>query len=232
MEDNKILEENYNEVTEENAKNKTPEKSKKKINAKVVVIVAVILAVIAAVIFGAMAIKFKNEQEAKRKQEEQQSKKQEQLDTYYNNLEEVSYMMLSSAADSENLGNLIVNVWSNSIYEREDKATDIYTMENGVFLEDFNDALGKLFDSDEYAEQVQKVEESKDAATELMKTLINPPKEYEETYGLLEKYYESYLKLVNHVVNAEGSLNDFSDEFGELDEEVVGYYEKIKLHLK
>lgn len=218
MEYNKIMEENYNEVKEENAKNKTPEKSKKKINVKVIVIVTIILAVIAAGVAGALAIKSKNEQE--------------QLDIYYNNLEEVSYMILSGAADSEELGNLIVNVWSNSIYKREDDATDIYSMENGVFLEDFNDALENLFDSDEYAEQVQKVEDDKDSVTELMKILINPPKEYEKTYSLLEKYYESYLKLANHVVNAQGSLNDFANEFEELDDEVVGYYEKIKLHLK
>lgn len=189
-----------------------------------VVIVAIILAVIAAGIFGAMAIKSKNEQEAK--------KKQEQLDTYYNNMEEAAYMMLSGAADSEELGNLIVSVWSNSIYETEDEATDIYTMENGTFLEDFNDALGNLFASDEYAELQQTIEDNKESVTELMKKLVNPPEEYKESYSLLEKYYESYLKFVKHVIDSQGSLNSFSDEFGELDDEVIGYYEKIKLHLK
>lgn len=240
MEDNKMMEENYNEVMEENnsgimeenQKNKTPDKSKKKFNAKIVVIVAVVLAVIAAGVLGAMAIKSKNEQEAKKKQEEQQSKKQEQLDTYYNNMEEAAYMMLSGAADSEELGNLIVSVWSNSIYETEDEATDIYTMENGVFLEDFNDALGNLFASDEYAELQQTIEDNKESVTELMKKLVNPPEEYKESYSLMEKYYESYLKFVKHVIDSEGSLNSFSDEFGELDDEVIGYYEKIKLHLK
>ncbi len=208
------------------------ENTKKKINIKFILIAVIILGVIVAGVIGAFAVKSKNEQEAKKKQQEQQSKKQEQLDNYYSNLEEAVYTMLTGAAEAEKLGNLIVNVWSNSIYEREDEATDIYTIENGEFLDDFNDALGNLFASDEYVEQVEVIEDNKESVTDLMKKLTNPMDEYKETYSLVEKYYESYLKFVKHVVNSEGSLNDFSDEFSELDDEVIGYYEKLKLYLE
>ena len=55
-------------------------------------------------------------------------------------METVSFTMIDGAAKAENAGNLIKNVWYNAIYEERNSETDQYTMKNGKFVDDFNDA--------------------------------------------------------------------------------------------
>ncbi len=150
---------------------------------------------------------------------------------YYLNMETVSYTMLDGAAKAETAGNLIKSVWYNAIYEERDSATDKYTLKNGKFVDDFNDALSNLFSDEEFVGDILEIEANQAEVTTLMKKLRNPPKKYEEAYTILEAYYDNYLKLTKAVVNPTGSLQTFSDDFNTYDTDTVNAYEKIKLYL-
>lgn len=151
---------------------------------------------------------------------------------YYSNMETVSYLMLEGAAKAENVGNLIISVWHNAIYEEQDNETDQYTMKNGKFVDDFNDALSCLFTNEDFISSINEIETNQLAVTELMKQLNNPPKKYEKSYDTLKSYYDNYLKMTKAVINPTGSLNTFSEDFYTYDINTVDSYEKMKLYLK
>ncbi len=192
--------------------NTEPQKPKRKCIA--LIVIAVVLAAVAAVgLLGFSAMK-----KAEKKQ-------------YYRNMETVVYTMLDGAADAETAGNLIKSVWYNSIYEEEDVKTDKYTMKNGRFVDDFNDALSNLFDDTDFKEDISQIKDNQSRVTTLMKELKNPPKEYEEAYAALMTYYDSYLKLTKMVINPTGSLKSFSEDFNASDTDTVNSYEKVELYL-
>ncbi len=68
----------------------------------------------------------------------------------YNSL---AYDMYDSAVIAEDCGNLIVSVWGNAIWNERDAKTDKYTMEKGVFVDDFNDALDKLYSDEDFSKK-------------------------------------------------------------------------------
>lgn len=150
---------------------------------------------------------------------------------YYDHLETVTYKMLDGAANAESAGNLIKSVWYNAIYEKRDAATDKYTLKDGKFVDDFNDALGNLFSDEEFRESISAIQSNQDEVVKLLKQLKNPPKKYEEAYAALKTYYDNYLALTKMVINPTGSLQSFSDEFNDADAATVHSYEKMKLYL-
>lgn len=109
-------------------------------------------------------------------------------------MEHVSYTMLDGAAKAENVGNLIKSVWYNAIYEERVTETDKYTMKNGKFADDFNDALSNLFADENFIDIIYEIELNQSEVTGLMKKLKNPPKKYEEAYAMLKAYYDNYYK--------------------------------------
>lgn len=150
---------------------------------------------------------------------------------YYTNMEAVSYTMLDGAAKAENAGNLIKSVWYNAIYEERDDETDQYTMKNGKFVDDFNDALSSLFADENFIKSISEIETNQSEVTDLMKQLKNPPKKYEEAYSVLNGYYDNYLKMIKTVISSTGSLNTFSEDFNTYDNDTVDSFEKMKLYL-
>ena len=181
---------------------------------KGVVVAAIILSVILAIgVFTAFAISKGNAM------------------IYYDNLETVTYKMLDGAAKAETTGNLIKSVWYNAIYEERDAETDKYTLKNGKFVDDFNDALSNLFSDEEYQKNILAIQNNQDEVISLMKQLNNPPREYEEAYSVLKTYYDNYLSMTKMVINPAGSLQSFSDELNSADTETVNSYEKMKLYL-
>lgn len=150
---------------------------------------------------------------------------------YYSNMESVSYKMLDGAAKAENAGNIIKNVWYNAIYEERDTETDKYTMKDGKFVDDFNDALSNLFADENFFNSISEIELNQLEVTDLMKKLKKPPKEYEEAYVVLKTYYDNYIKMTNLVIRSTGSLQTFSENFNTYDSDTVNSFEKMKLYL-
>lgn len=170
--------------------------------------------------------KNKADEDAKRADEEARQAE------YSKDMNDAVYTMLDGLVNAESMGNLVQSVWSNAIYKRSDDATDPYTKVNGYFVDDFNDALSNLFASESFTYSVSTLSENKTEVVALMKKLNDPPEKYEEVHSLLMEYYNNYTKMVNAVMNPQGSLNSFSEEFKALDENAVESYEKLVLYLE
>ena len=193
--------------------NSTVEQKKKKKKYKYIIISAVVIVLIAICVFA-----FSILQKAKETR-------------YYTNMEYVSYTMLDGAAKAEKAGNLIKSVWYNAIYEERDAETDKYTMKNGKFVDDFNDALSNLFADEYFVNSIAEIELKQTEVNDLMKELRNPPKKYDEAYSVLKSYYDNYLKMTNLVIHPDGSLKTFSKDFNKYDTDAVNSYEKMENYL-
>ena len=86
--------------------------------------------------------------------------KQAALAEYSANMTKAAQTMIDGAAKAENVGNLVKSVWSNAIYEKRDDKTDKYTMQNGRFVGDFNDALENLFADDELNKSISEIRDN------------------------------------------------------------------------
>jgi len=151
--------------------------------------------------------------------------------TYCSNVKAVTYTMLNGAAKAEAAGNLIKNVWYNTIYEKRDAETDPYTMKKGRFFDDFNDALDALFADESFKGNLSEIQTNQFEVINLMKQLKNPPKKYEEAYAAVRELYEDYSALTKAVISPTGSLNTFSERFSTYVNETVDAYEKVSVYL-
>lgn len=150
---------------------------------------------------------------------------------YYSNMEKVSFTMIDGAAKAKNAGNLIKSVWYNAIFEERNSETDKYTMKNGKFVDDFNDALSELFADENFSNSISEIVTNQSDVANLMKQLKEPLKKYEEAYSVLKVYYDNYLKMTKIVINPTGSLNTFSEDFNTYDNNTGDSYKKMKLYL-
>lgn len=150
---------------------------------------------------------------------------------YSARLEAVTYQILSGSVAAEEAGNLVNRVWHNAIYEEYDETTDPYTLEDGTFTDDFNRALDRLLDSDEYQERLTVIRESREEVAALMQQLRNPPGKYQEAYAALKVYYEAYLDFTWMAMQPAGSLRSFAEEFDRADAALLNAYEAMRQYL-
>lgn len=195
---------------------------------KTIIISFLIIFVIVGVIISGIMINEHNK-ELNRQYEEQQAK--ELSKQYKENLNTITYKMLSGAADSETCGNLIKKVWSNSIWKEDDPETDKYTKKNGVFNDDFNDSLAILFADIEFSIMIDNIKQNQSDVNKLMKELKNPPDEWKDAYDDLKIFYNDYLTLTNLCINPSGSLQTFSTNFINADTNTLNGYNKMKTYM-
>lgn len=149
---------------------------------------------------------------------------------YKQRAEECAYLMIDGAADAEDACNMICAVWSNTIFEIEDSKTDKYTLNaSGYFNDDFNDALGNLFDDPSFQDDLADIQNNLDEVNDKMKHLQHAPKGCEKMHDLLTDYYDEYYELMNCALNPSGNLFSYMDEFYEADEKAVKYFDKLTL---
>ena len=173
------------------------------------------------------------EMEAAKKAEEEAKQKQEQeAKNYQSDYNDLVYSMLDDAVLTENMGNLIISVWHNTIWGVSDVETDKYTKVNGVFVSDFNDALINLFNDAEFSSNISILSDNQWQVKEKMKNMLNPPEGYENAFKALESMYNSYISFTNIVLKCEGSLESFSNDFGEADEKLNEQYRGAELYVK
>jgi hypothetical protein len=192
------------------------------------IIMIAIIAVIGAVMIAAIGVQTHKKNVAAKAAAEAQKQSEE----YGTNLNLAAYTMLSGASDAETCGNLIKNVWYNAIYKESDSKTDKYTKLNGYFVSDFNDALKNLFSDSSFSGQIVDINSNKDTVNSLMKKLKNPPEEYKDAYEALSKLYDAYISLTNLATDPTGSLQTFSKNFNDADNETLNCYNALKMYLE
>ena len=213
---------------------------KKKINPLLIVLLVLvpIFLIVIALLVGlciklsvdkAQADKLANEYKAVIEEQKEAEKSASEYQLAYNKL---IIAMLDDAALAESSGNLIIQVWNNAIWNKQDDATDKYTMADGEFVADFNDALGKLFRDESFSTDMEKLSANQQRIKEDMKEMVNPPEGYEEAYKTLKDLYDSYLSFSNIVLNCNGSLESFSDDFIEADKDILKKYNAAELYVK
>lgn len=203
----------------------------KRIIPAVVVLVIVLIVIAIGILFhrakkvSEEAMRFSQEKEVA---EENARRSQE----YFDNLQLVTDTMLSGAVDAENSCNLIVEVWSNAIWEKEDDVTDRYTRPDGHFVEDFNDALSNLFADPEFSLQIDNIMENQRTVNSIVGRLKNPPEEHKSAYESLSECYDAYLTFTNMAINPTGSLNTFSEDFSDADTAFIHCYHLMEFYLQ
>ena len=105
-------------------------------------------------------------------------------------------------------------------------------MEDGVFLEDFNDALGKLYENSEFQSKEAFIDSNRKSAAEGMSRLKDAPEGYEDAYGALKAYYDAYIQLTNLTLNSAGyTYSDFNSELGDLNRELDACYLTLVVYI-
>lgn len=170
------------------------------------------------------------EEVRKARQTEDEAKKT--AAAYQSEYNKLVFNMLDDAALAENMGNLIVKVWHNAIWNTSDEETDRFTKVNGSFVTDFNDALGNLFNDEEYAQNDSLLYRNRQQVKEEMKSMLNPPEGYENAFRALENMYNAYISFTNIILQCNGSLESFSSDFREADETLSDFYHAAELYVK
>lgn len=151
---------------------------------------------------------------------------------YQGELVQLAERIQEYAVDAYEVAAAEESVWRNSIYQQQDESTDPYTMEDGVFLEDFNDALGKLYNDSVFATRLAFVQTNQGSAAGSMSGLKNAPEGYEDVYQALKAYYDAYIKLTNLALNNVGyTYEEFNRELGELVRELNTCYLTIATYV-
>ena len=176
-----------------------------------------ILIAVAVIIATASLISYKNKKDS---------------EDYVGKLTATTNAMLLGAGTAENCGNLIIDVWSNTIYKERDSETDKYTRRNGYWVTDFNEALYYLLSDDDFKVNVEIIEANQERVEELMKGLANPPKEYKDAYDTMLDMYKSYKSFTNNATTPSGNLRTFSSNFNNNDSELVNYFSTMELYTK
>lgn len=192
------------------------------------IIMIAIIAVIGAAMIAAIGVQTHKKNVAAKAAAEAQKQSEE----YGTNLNLAVYSMLSGTSDAETCGNLIKKVWYNSIYKKSDSKTDKYTKPDGYFVSDFNDALQNLFSESSFSGQIADINSNKDTVNSLMKKLKNPPEEYKDVYEALAKLYDAYISLTNLATDPTGSLQTFSQNYNDSDNETLNSYNVLKMYLE
>ena len=213
------------QLSDTNEKPQKVEVTGVKLTKKVKIIIGVV--VVLLIVGGATVFGVTQYQKKKAAEEYAQ-----RIEEYSDNLELATLTMLTGASDAETCGNLIKQVWYNSIYEKRDDTTDKYTRPKGYFVSDFNDALGNLFLDTSFQSKISSIEENQKTVSSLMKELKNPPEEYKDAYEAISELYDAYISLTNLATDPSGSLQTFSTNFNEADSETLNCYNAMKLYLE
>ncbi len=181
-------------------------KSSRKKPVKTIAIAATSLVVVAAIVVSVIVVRQYNIKK----------------DNQYLHIAEQAYRsMVSGTITAEDCCNLIVSVWYNAIWEKADSETDEYTRPDGYFVSDFNDALINLFADENFINQTDYIELTRDRVDGYMKRLANPKDKFKDMYDDLRECYSSYSALTNMALNPEGSFNSFSEDFSVADKEAA-----------
>ena len=162
--------------------------------------------------------------------EEEKRNSAQLAEDYQNRYNRLVRDILDDAALAERMGNLIISVWHNAIWKNRDDETDRYTILDGSFVSDFNDALWNLFNDEDFSGDVSALAYHQFLIRDTMKEMLEPPDGFENALNALESLYISYLSFTNIVINCNGSLESFSKDFSDADKDFMQQYHIAELY--
>ena len=206
----------------------------KKLVKTIIISVVSLIVIIAAIVTIVLIVNKRNEDRKKRELEEaerqriREEKRKEK--EYREQYRDIVYDILDGAADTESCGNMISNVWYNTIWEKDDAETDMYTKNNGVFYDDFNDALRAYFDSDAYNDYATTIRQYKTDAGSAIIKMSDYPSKYADSYNALKDLYDEFVSFSSFCLSPSGSYTTYSANFAAGDSSLMSRYNKAKLY--
>lgn len=161
-----------------------------------------------------------------------QQQKAVERDAYIASLKELREQAIRGGSLAEGLCNATKKVWYNTIYEEKDSGTDKYTRTfngAGEFHDDFNTSLSNLYADDDVKTIISGLQASRETVSSIMKGLQNPPAEFSACYEAANSLYDAYCGLVDLAISPSGSLQTYSANFGEYDDDLLKYYNKLEI---
>ncbi len=122
---------------------------------------------------------------------------------------------------------LLMKVWNNALWKIEDPETDQYTRPDGVFVDDFNDALNSLYADEEFCEKLNLLNDKQQELRALKKQLPHPPKGMEEYNDCLVQMVNNWIEVSMTLLNPSGSYDDLNKRFGELFDEGIDLIQEL-----
>ena len=120
-------------------------------------------------------------------------------------------------------------VWYNAIYQVDDPETDPYTKVDGVFVEDFNDALHALYTDKAVSKDFETAISYRQEAEELYKQLMSPPEELRDLSEKIKETYLVYRKYMALALETEGTLKSFTEDFSQHQKDFNRLYEELEI---
>ncbi len=201
-----------------------PQASKRKLSKRAI---AIIVAIVVAIV-GIGGYEAYQAEQARQAEEARQAEIQRH-NSYIDNLNKASYYMLAGMADSESACNLIQSVWHDAIFEKDINKWGEDT--RPYYSTDFNEALGKVMQSETYQGYVSSINNSKNQVSDLMKQLSNPPEDCQSAYSTLQDLYSTYTQFTNLATNPTGSLQSFSQDFSNYDSGGMSKYNLLETQI-
>lgn len=155
-----------------------------------------------------------------------------QKQAYKTNMRSVLVEISNGAIKAEQIGNLVISVWYNSIWQVSDDTTDQFTKTNGKFNDNFNNSLDKLYENADFNNSLNDLRDNQKSVLNYMQKLNNPPKDYEEAYNQLKTIYQDYLTLTQLVLSPSGSYNTFTDAIKNTDVKLATEVQTVLIHLE
>lgn len=154
-------------------------------------------------------------------------KAEENYNAYIDNLGKAQELMLIGGSDAETLCNLTLSVWNNAIYEENDAETDKYTQHDGYFVDDFNTALGNLYEDSDTQSTISNIETNQENVKQVMKKLQDVPEDLDKCYETIADLNSSYKKLTELAINPTGNYTGFSSSKTTVVSDFMSAYDKL-----
>ena len=220
------------DVKDKNSKRESFEAAAKKKHGTLIAIITIVVLAIAGILIMNSINAAKDKREAEEAAAAALVAAQEAREQYVGNLLAIQAQMLLTAIDAESAGELIHDVWYNTIYEKKDTATDKYTRYNlygsYVFNSDFNTSLRNLFNDTAFIEKINSIKEGSKKVAELYGKLQNPPDDLVAAFSALDDLYDAFQTLTACATNPSGNLNSYTSSFNQANADFLKYYEKLE----
>ena len=141
------------------------------------------------------------------------------VDEYYDLVNQAEDARNASVDELNECSDLLLDVWDHSLAKIQDPKTNPYTCPNGVFLEDFNEALDNLYADSVFQEKLDVISDQQMELRRLERKLENPPNLEEEFNDVFLEYLDNYIEVSMAVINPNGSFIEVSEQINHLNVE-------------